>query len=88
MSVRAKSPLDFAERDDRDAKLDDEAGEVVVGRRLPAPRRDHASLDERGRPHADVIGLENPIDEIEIARLGEEDRHEHGGVERHTPPGP
>ena len=73
------------ERHNRDVQFADEIRQLIAYGRAAPGGRDDGGLGEGWRPDADDIGFEYTIDEIQIARLAEENRDERRRIERHTP---
>jgi hypothetical protein len=81
-------PITLTERHDRDAQLLHQRANLIRGGRLSPGRKDHTGFEERRRRRTDGAGREDPIDEVEVPGLAEQDRDQRGRIERHTPLGP
>ena len=86
--IDGHSPLGFAEWHYRDPEF---PHEILDGSGIgppAAPGEHKAGFGERWRTHPYVVGLEDPVDKIEIAGLSKEHGNQRRRVECHTPPGP
>ena len=71
-------PFGLAERHHGNAELANQPIDFARHSGATSAAEHHRRFDERRCPDADIVSLENPIDQIEVSRLGEENRDNDG----------